>query len=76
MLRDDCKEFIRQLEQGQDNGLNSLKVYLDSSGWYNMNDENSDLSEALYKYLKLAITHIFSQDFELSQAYVDELLED
>ena len=50
MLRENCKEFIRKLEQNQDNGLNTLKVNLDASGWYDMHDENADLSEALYKY--------------------------
>lgn len=76
MFRDDCKNFIRQLEKGNGNGLNALKVRLDANGWYDMKDENADLAEALYKYLKLALINIFSQDFELSQAYVDELLDE
>ena len=76
MLRENCKEFIRKLEQNQDNGLNTLKVNLDASGWYDMHDENADLSEALYKYLKQALSHIFVQDFEISQSYVDDLLDE
>ena len=76
MLRESCKEFITKLEKSQDNGLNTLKVRLDANGWYDIKDENADLSEALYKYLKLSLIQIFSQDLELSQAYVDDLLDE
>ena len=76
MLRERCKEFVRELEKGEDNGLTTLKVRLEANGWYDSKDENADLSEALYKYLKLGLIQIFSQDLELSQSYVEELFDE
>ena len=76
MFRERCKEFVTNLENAQDNGYKALQVNLEASGWYDSHDENTDLSESLYKYLKQAIEHIFAQDFEISSDYADDLLDD